>query len=182
MPIIDLSNNNKLVQHAERELALAGLTNPSNPAYANIANRALSLVRLMSTQNHTPSTMQMTLSLLTALANFQLLSPLTDKPEEWHSEKDGKRVNKRMPSVYMDAEGKVWNTAAIAWELPGKGIFTGEIQGGYTSTQPLMLPCYPQMVKIELNEDESLKHPEQYQEVVDYFAGTPAPEAESNEC
>lgn len=176
MPIIDLSNNNKLIAHAEREMVLAGISTPDNPESARLANYALSIIRIISSQQHTGRTVQLTLQLVNALASFQLLSPLTANPIEWHDEREGKRINKRMPSVFMDKDGNVWNSAAIAWDVEGKHIFTGDLPGEYTSTQPLMLPCYPKMIKIVINEDSSLKRPEDYEEAVAFFRGEPKAE------
>lgn len=177
MSVIDLSQNNKLIQHAERELALAGLTNNSNPDSARLANYVLSIIRLMSTQKHTPESAEKVLDVVRALAMFQILSPLTANPGEWMPEKDGKRHSRRYPPAYLDQNGEAWNDGAIVWSSKNGKWFTGELPTGETSKQPLKLPCYPQVVQIEINEDgQTITHPEHYQQVVDFFKGKLEPE------
>lgn len=170
MSIIDLSHNNKLIAHAERELALSGIASPSSPDGGKVANYAMSLIRLISTQNQNQATVKATLDVVLALCMFQLMSPLTGSEIEWERERDGKQVNKRYKAVFRDATG-VYNTSAIIWVLPGKNIFYGDLPSGASSTVPIKLPCYPHSVQLEITEDQSAPlHPEQYEEVLALFA------------
>lgn len=178
MPVIDLSQNNKLIQHAERELALAGLSNNSNPDVAQKANYALSIIRLMSTQQHSPQSVDNVLQIVRALAMMQIISPLTANPTEWQIDREGVKRNRRYPSVVMDEAGIAYNEGAIAWGTPDGKWFTGTLETGETSKQPLKLPGYPQVVKIDVDADNKPIKPEHYLQAVEYFSKQPEPEPE----
>ena len=169
MSIIDLSQNNTLIAHAERELAYAGISSPSSPDGGKMANWALSLIRLISTQDQNPQTIRATLEIVLSLSLYQLLSPLTGAESEWESIRDGKQINKRFRAVYRDETG-VYNSCGIMWVSPGKGMFYGELANGAKSTVPLKLPCFPKALQIEVNGDETEPlHPEHYEQTMAYY-------------
>lgn len=76
----------KLVEHAERELALAGY-NTGNPEFEygdSCAKNVVDMLKVFSEAGHSGFSANATLALFNKLANFENLTPLTDNPEEWH--------------------------------------------------------------------------------------------------
>jgi hypothetical protein len=154
MSIIEIGSRNPLVAHAERELALAGFTNACAPEAAQAA-KIMSLIRILSTQEHSAASLEQCLSIAMALAHWQILSPLTGKEDEWLPvDADGKQRNKRCTSVYRDLAG-VFFDGAILWRTPEGKKFVGTLSSGAKSVQPLKLPSYPRSVEFETLPDES---------------------------
>lgn len=121
-----MSNNEKeksmLVEHAERELALAGLPIPTREQLRNIkdiedpsegwnllvADAVMNIIKLFAKQRHSGASASMTLQLVHQLAQFKPLSPLTDNPNEWNEVTDGLWQNVRNPEAFSHNGGKTF--------------------------------------------------------------------------
>jgi hypothetical protein len=72
-----------LLEHAKRELSLAGFDVDDN-SYMNLcAKNALDLIEVLEKGKHSGMSVEITLDLFEKLARWKTLSPLTNDPEEW---------------------------------------------------------------------------------------------------
>lgn len=97
-----------LVEHAERELRLAGLMDPDSD-YGGAAGKAiLEIVRTFSAQRHSGGSAWLVVSALEKLLRFKPLAPITSNPDEWMEVGDGMWQSTRCPSVFSKDGGKTW--------------------------------------------------------------------------
>lgn len=111
---------NTLLEHAKRELKLAGYDitekgcNPKNPktpmdGYANICARAAyELIETLSKQGHSGMSVGITLSLFNKLAKYDVLTPITNNPNEWSEYTTGRLQNIRKSSCFSDDNLKTY--------------------------------------------------------------------------
>lgn len=71
----------KLVEHAKRELEIAGIK--GNDYDNQIAKDVLELIEVFAKQGHSGFSAFATLETFNLLANFKNIKPLTNNPEEW---------------------------------------------------------------------------------------------------
>lgn len=74
--LIPRSSKSQLVQHAERELALAGVE-------PDVRKWCLDTVKSFSGQGHSGASAFVAIQILTRLLSFEALTPLTADPREW---------------------------------------------------------------------------------------------------
>ena len=72
-----------LIEHAKRELDLAGYDLTKDDYMNNCAKNVMELIKVFSKENHSGLSAQITLSLFNKLVNYKNLTPLTNNPEEW---------------------------------------------------------------------------------------------------
>ncbi len=72
-----------LIEHAKRELSLAGLDKPDSDYNGMIATAVLELVAVFAAQGHSGFSARMTRDVFDRLASFKPLTPVTDNPSEW---------------------------------------------------------------------------------------------------
>ena len=107
---------NKLLKHAQDELKLAGYDiteegcNSQEHGYTNMcAKAAYELVELLSKQGHSGMSVGITLSLFNKLAKWDVLTPITNNPNEWgECSIDGCIQNIRKPSCFSDDNLKTY--------------------------------------------------------------------------
>lgn len=107
---------NNLLEHAKVELELAGYDiteegcNSQEHGYTNMcAKAAYELVELLSKQGHTGMSVGVTLSLFNKLANWDILTPITNNPNEWgECSINGCKQNTRKPSCFSDDNLKTY--------------------------------------------------------------------------
>lgn len=104
----DTMQESNLVAHARRELATIG----EDKAHAE---SLIEMVKIFAKQGHSGGSAPIAIAQLTALLNFENLSPLTDDPEEWyfHGEetwgaKGGIWQNKRNGEAFSQDGGKTY--------------------------------------------------------------------------
>lgn len=101
-----------LVEHAERELRLAGLFDKDSDYGGMLGGAALELIKVFASQGHSGFSAGMTRDLFALLSNFKTLTPITSNPEEWTdvSEMSGGPMwqSKRCPSVFSKDGGATW--------------------------------------------------------------------------
>lgn len=73
----------KLVKHAESEMRRAGLYDADADYGGMLPHAVMQLVRIHSMQGHSGFSHGYTLALFNKVVNFQVLTPITDDPEEW---------------------------------------------------------------------------------------------------
>jgi len=106
-----------LVAHAERELRLAGLFNEDADYGPALANHVMDLIRLFASGGHSGASAQLTVSLFSQVAAYEILSDITDDPAEWENTLDtygpdaGQKnlwQNLRGPAYFSHDAGKHW--------------------------------------------------------------------------
>lgn len=102
-----------LVEHAEREMRLAGLYDKDSDYGGMIPEAVLSLVRAHSKEGHSGGSHWLTLQIFNKVVNYKTLTPITSNPEEWFKHdyqvagKDSWQ-NIRQSSVFSQDGGKTW--------------------------------------------------------------------------
>lgn len=118
----DFINESALVDHAERELKLAGMIGDSNESddidakYNNLVAKAvLELMKKFSEQGHSGFSASMVREIFNKLTNWETLTPITSNPDEWMNcseltgpEDSGMWQNRRNPAVFSKDGGKTW--------------------------------------------------------------------------
>ena len=107
----------KLLEHARREMELAGLFEKGADYDGLIPESVLALVEAIEGKGHSGGSHQMTLEIFNRVANFKALSPITSKPEEWMCiadagsphEPTGLWQNLRQSSVFSRDGMKTWH-------------------------------------------------------------------------
>lgn len=109
-----------ILDHAKRELSLAGLDRKDSDFDGKLAVWVIELIDVFSKQGHSGSSAQAVSDIFRQLVNWGPLSSFTDDPKEWKEEtKDmlsdeqksaGERIwqNQRVPSVFSMDAGKTW--------------------------------------------------------------------------
>ena len=78
------------------------------------------------------------ISIFNKVTNLEPLAPITSDPTEWESDGSGGKVNVRLPRLYMDKEGNVFDKRKIVWlDDDGNRIFNGN------SEKQIELPYVP---------------------------------------
>lgn len=106
-------NKDNLVQHAERELRLAGLFDKGSDYDGMLADAVLDLVRVFSLQGHSGFSAKLTLKYFGIVADFKTLTPISNNPEEWGDvyNSNGRPCwqNKRDSRCFSHNGGKTWH-------------------------------------------------------------------------
>lgn len=101
-----------LVEHAKRELELAGLFDKDSDYNGGIGEAALEIMEVFAKQGHSGASAAMTISVVEDLMRFKPLTPLTSNADEWFdvSEMSGEPMwqSKRQPSCFSKDGGKTW--------------------------------------------------------------------------
>lgn len=97
--------DSNLVAHAIRELDLIGETSYEEPSMRKCI---LDIVRLVSDQGHSGSSVNYLIAQLHALLQFQPLSPITDAPEYWVPVSEGLWQCARDPECFSEDGGKTY--------------------------------------------------------------------------
>lgn len=103
----------RLMEHAKREMELAGLYSEDSAYGGMIPDAVLALVKTHSEQGHSGGSHALVMSIFNKVANFKALTPITSNPEEWidRTEISGGNPtwqNNRQSSVFSTDGGKTW--------------------------------------------------------------------------
>lgn len=99
-----------LIEHAKRELELAGLFDKdADPIYeGEIARAVMRLVKTHAKEDHSGGSHVLVLSVFNKVINYKVLSPLTDDPDEWKETGPEHYQNKRQSSCFSKDGGKTY--------------------------------------------------------------------------
>jgi hypothetical protein len=94
-------SESKLVEHAQRELLLAGAFDKDSDFNGYVGNSVLELTRMLACQGHSGFSIKSTLEIFARLAQRKPLTPLTGEDAEWEpiSVAPGSFYNVRCSSV-----------------------------------------------------------------------------------
>lgn len=104
-----------LVEHARRELELAGFFDPTGDYGDMIGKDVLALVELFASQGHSGASAGLALRVFSLVAGYKPLTPLTDNKDEWRdvSEYSGEVAgtmfqSMRRPDAFSKDGGKTY--------------------------------------------------------------------------
>jgi hypothetical protein len=102
-----------LVDHAKKELELAGLFDPDSDYDGMLGTAVMELVTQFADQGHSGCSAAMTTDLFSRLASWENLTELTDNPEEWNDVSEWQNgkpgwQSTRSPSCFSDDGGKTY--------------------------------------------------------------------------
>lgn len=102
-----------LVEHAKKEMELAGLYEKDADYGGLIPDAVMALIEAHAKQGHSGGSHMIALGIFNRLVNFKTLTPITSKPEEWLNRTDVSGghptwQNLRDPSVFSQDGGKTW--------------------------------------------------------------------------
>jgi hypothetical protein len=103
----------KMMEHAKREMELAGLYAEDSDYGGMIPEAVLALVKAHSEHGHSGGSHELVMRIFNKVANFQAMTPLTSNPEEWMDrtkESGGNPTwqNLRQSSTFSQDGGKTW--------------------------------------------------------------------------
>lgn len=97
-----------LIEHAERELKLAGLTEPDSDYYPMLYNNIMDIVKVFSEAGHSGMSASITVNILNRLLSFKSLTPLTADPDEWNEVGSNMWQSNRQADAFSDNAGLTW--------------------------------------------------------------------------
>lgn len=97
-----------LVEHAEREMKLAGLYDKDSDYAGMIPEAVMALVTAHSAQGHSGYSHGLALSIFNRVINYKTLTPITPDPAEWNDVGDKTWQSNRQSSVFSTDGGKTW--------------------------------------------------------------------------
>ncbi len=97
-----------LIEHAKRELKLAGINSPDADYDGALYKGVMSLVNVFAGQHHSGASAYRTLELFQKVASFENLMPIGTTKDEWVEV--GKKMwqNKRCSAMFSKNNGKTW--------------------------------------------------------------------------
>lgn len=95
-----------LIDHAERELKLAGLFDKDSDYGGMIAEAVMKLIKTHSAEGHSGFSHAYTLHVFNIVANFKPLAPIGTTKDEWMEVGDEMWQNKRQSSCFSTDAGK----------------------------------------------------------------------------
>lgn len=119
-------NMSNLINHAERELKLAGIREKDADYGGALYNAVMELVKVFSKQ-HSGASAERTLQLFNKVASYKNLMPLTGEDNEWNniSNKCGKLLqSNRKPDVFKK-DDKAYYLDAIIWRTQTGSSWSG---------------------------------------------------------
>lgn len=150
------------IDHAKRELELAGMFDKDSDYGGMLAKSVMELVELFSSQGHSGASAGMTVSLFNKVALYKNLSPLTGNDDEWNEVGNNVFQNKRASGVFKEGkEGQAYYIDAILWRLPGGSSWSG---GAYLDDKDIRsrqfikgFPFTPKTFYVDVTETEPTK-------------------------
>ena len=104
-----------LTSHAEEELTRAGLFDTDSDYNGMLGHAVMELMKVFANQGHSGFSAQCTRELFNQLADYKVLSPITDNPSEWMDVAEYFDVNhpaiwqnRRDPSLFSNDGGKTY--------------------------------------------------------------------------
>ena len=101
-----------LVEHAKRELELAGLFDKDSDYGGMLGEAVMELVEVFEKQGHSGYSAALVRNIFSRVADYKVLTPIGTTEDEWYkheySNGDVTWQNKRQSSVFSNDGGKTW--------------------------------------------------------------------------
>lgn len=141
----EIINASNYCKHLEREWEILGwnkLSEDSDDSQLCMKIDLLEILAVIYEQGHSGFSFNYMFNLLTRLANFLPISPLTGEDDEWHEMLDGCLQNIRCSIVFKDKDGKAYNTNGYVFESVDGGCYIS-IKSRKYITFPYFPPTKP---------------------------------------
>lgn len=133
-----------LVEHARKELELAGWFGDDGPYNGMFGPAIIKMIEVFAAEGHSGMSAGIAIQLFSTLAKFEPLTPLTGEDDEWNdvSEMSGKPMwqNKRCSRVFKDEDK--------AWDIEGR-VFRDKDGCTYTNSDSCIDVVFPYTPKTE---------------------------------
>ena len=131
-----------LIDHADRELRLAGITPDPDIEYGGMLYDSVTrLVTEFAQQGHSGFSAGQTIGLLEKLLRFEVLTPITSDPSTWMNVGEGVWQSRRQPDCFSDNGGKTWRFLDSEPQV-GDHVYhhpSGEYLGVVTESTPALV-------------------------------------------
>ena len=97
-----------LVDHAEREMRLAGLYDKDADYDGMIPEAVMKLIRPFAESGHSGFSAGLTLAIFDKVARFKALTEPTDSPDEWNEVTKGLWQSNRQPDLFSTDGGRLY--------------------------------------------------------------------------
>jgi len=104
-----------LEKHARRELEIAGHFKAGG---LGMGPSTMAMVREFCREGHSCGSAPFGIAIFKKLANYEPLTPLTGKPDEWNETRKGSFQNKRCSHVFKDNDGKAYDIRGKTFREP----------------------------------------------------------------
>lgn len=106
--------NSNICKHAIRELKLAGYGNGEGGPCDWMFQQVIEAVAVFASHGNSGGSAPWEISLVNKLCNWDIISPLTLKDDEWHQiSEDGTCQNTRKSSIFKDPNGSIYDINAF---------------------------------------------------------------------
>jgi hypothetical protein len=154
-----------LLKHAERELTLIGYDGKDE--YNNMVKSAImELIATFAKQGHSGFSAPYVINVVTKLAKFEVLSPLTGADDEWNDVSDGLWQNNRDSAVFKAKDGCYFINAFV-WVDKETCGYTNKKSRGYIKSFPFI----PKTFHINVDDDGNPINQAEMDEASKYYAG-----------
>lgn len=178
-----------LVNHAERELNLAGFLSEDEFYGGNTGKAVLELMEVFSKQGHSGHSAPLVANLFNKLANFETIMPVTGQDDEWYEVGKGLYQNNRNSAVFKEngrayyIDGMIKRTDKACWTgtfYKDKESFENRAEENKIASTRAYIKSFPFTPKtfyidceeVEVEKDDwemYAKNPEQLKEVAEYY-------------
>jgi len=115
-----------LVEHARRELELAGLFDKDADYDGELAKAVMELIEVFSKQEHSGCSAGMVSNLFNKLSKYQTITPLTFKDDEWNEVGNGVYQNNRHSCVFKESpDSRPYYLDAYVKKTPNGHCYSG---------------------------------------------------------
>lgn len=97
-----------LIEHAKRELELAGLFDKDSDYNGMLGKAVMDLIKVFAKQGHSGFSAHQTLKIFQIVGSYKNLTPITSDPKYWIEVGDGMWQNTRAFSLFSKDGGKTW--------------------------------------------------------------------------
>ncbi|KKM65232.1 hypothetical protein LCGC14_1493360 [marine sediment metagenome] len=137
-----------LVEHAERELRVAGFYDEDSDYSGMLAEAVMELIKLFAKQGHSGFSAGRTRQIFGKLADYQPLLPLTGDDDEWNECHDGMFQNNRCSHVFKDKTG-TYDIQGKVFREPNGSCYTGS-----DSRVPVTFPYVPKIEYVDVDKED----------------------------
>lgn len=156
-----------LIKHAKKELSLIYTEEDLKDGYNKLGyDCVMELLEVFSKQRHSGFSAGCVLNTFSKLANFETLTPLTGKDDEWTFLSNNEKPmyqNNRNGAVFKDPDGISYFIDAVVWRDPDGCCYTNK-----DSHLNITFPCTPKTFYVDRKEDDSYDE-EEYQRALNYY-------------
>lgn len=114
-----------LVEHAEREMKLAGLDKPDSDYGGMIYEAVMKLVKTHAEEGHSGGSHYITMKVFNEIINFKPLAPINSTPNEWMEVGTDVWQNIRKSTLFSVDAGKTYYDLDDRYEtnFPNRSLF-----------------------------------------------------------